>query len=140
VTDIAQAELARIAAKLESRGTRLRPPADDQTITRLEVAIGGPLSRYSRALYSTFDGFDQAAPDEKTMVCLWSAETICGRANTGINSSKGQLIGDYFLDADLFRCDLRSDVSKVWWDERGTIAAVSLLELCRQIGDGTFEF
>lgn len=139
MTGIAQAELADVAARLESRGTKLRPAANDQTLASLEAAIGGSLSEPARALYSTFDGFDADIPDNATMVCLWSAETVSRKSMLAGITGKGQVIGDYFLDADLFRCDLRSEDSKVWWDERGLIAASSLIEFCRQVAEGTFE-
>jgi cell wall assembly regulator SMI1 len=136
---IAQAELVDIAANLEARGTRLRPPADDQSLTRLEAAIGGPLTDEARALFSVFDGFEAEMADEETMVCLWSADAIRQKVEAEGAIAKGQVIGDYSLSADLFRCDLRTGAAKVWWDDRGTIAASSLFDFYRQVAEGTFE-
>ena len=137
MTGTAYAEMLAIAAELTGRETVLRPPADKESLAQLEAVIGGPLGEQARALFSVFDGFDGRMPDDKTMVCLWSADAIHRAAAQHSRSAKGQLIGDHFLAAEHFRCDLRRDQSEVWWDERGTVAAASLLEFCRQVGRGT---
>jgi hypothetical protein len=97
------------------------------------------LSEEARTLFSVFDGFDEQMADQATMVCLWSADAIAETAEAEEASSRGQVIGDYFLSADLFRCDLRSNASMVWWEDRGDVAANSLTEFYQHIADGTFK-
>lgn len=134
-----RAELAAIAAKLTERGTRLRPPADEQILAQLEDTLEGRLSEPARTLFATFDGFADEMADQKTMVCLWSADAVRERVRQSESIGTKPAIGDHFLGADLLCCDLRSDASKVWWNDRGTIAAESLLEFLWEVGEGTFE-
>ena len=136
---IAPDELLALAAKFEGRDTRVRPPANERSLLRLESAINGALSKEARAIFSVFDGFEDQMADEATMVCLWSADVIAETAETEGTTSRGQLIGDYFLSADLFRCDLRSNVSPVWWEDRGDIAADSLVEFYQRVAEGLFK-
>lgn len=130
------AEMAKVAAMLEARGTRLRPPADLKALAHLEDTIGGRLSDQASALFQTFDGFIDEIPDDKTMVCIWSVERIiCVTRESRI--ATGHAIGDHFLAADFFCCDLRNSASRVWRQECGSIVAGSLLEFCQQISEGT---
>jgi hypothetical protein len=139
MSQLVPSEILGLVAKFEERGTRVRPPADEQSLLRLEHAIKGSLSEEARILFSVFDGFDEQMADEATMVCLWSADAISKTAELEGDAPRGQVIGDYFLSADLFRCDLRSNASMVWWEDRGDIAAKSLTEFYQRIADGLFK-
>lgn len=130
-----RAEFRQLAAKLEEKGTKLRPAASEETLMRLQVALGGALSLQARALFSTFDGFDDQSPGSDTMIYLWPVEEIIGKL--AIPIGRIQAIADYFLDAEFLSCDLRSDDACVWWESRNAIASKDLLEFCRLISRGT---
>lgn len=133
-----EAVVAKIAAKLEARGTRLRPPADHKSLGRLESAIGAPLCAQARALFSAFDGFEEQMADDATMICLWSTQLIYQNVLETAAVERGQVIADYFLSAESLRCDLTDAASQVWWHERGKVASDSLFEFCRKVAEGTF--
>jgi hypothetical protein len=132
-------EVMELGRKFESRGTSVRPPADDRALHRLENAIQGPLAHEARAILSIFDGFDEQTPDEATMVCLWSAEMIAQHAEAEEIDPRGPVIGDYFLSADLFRCDLRRSDSAVWWHDRAKVAAPTLYDFYKCVAEGLFK-
>lgn len=132
--------LADVAAELEARGTRLRPPADNATLSLLESLIGGALSETARALYSTFNGFAEESIDDETMIRLWSIDTIMRNIEAERKTGTGQGIGDYFLSLDIFRCDLREDRDKVYLESGEINVAASLLEFCKKLGRKSFDF
>lgn len=129
--------VALVRVGLTSRGIRLRPPADAEKLSLLEHSIGGQLSDCARALYEQFDGFAEDVPDHVTMLRLWSTDAI--RSSLGCESNlAGQVIADHFINADFLICDLRNHNSPVWWQERGTTAAPTLVDFCLRLADGTF--
>ena len=132
--------LADVAAELEARGTELGPPADSATLLLLETLLGGELSATAWTLYSAFDGVAEEGIDDETMLRLWSIDAIIRNMDVDREIGTGQRIGDYFLNLDIIRCDLRQDKSQVYFESDGVNVAANLLEFCKKLSWKSFDF